>query len=80
MTLVGSYKKGVHIRDKFKKIVENFKCRTADMYFDREMPVSVDGEIVNAKEIHISVERKALKFMLPKGVAPKAKTPEVATV
>jgi diacylglycerol kinase family enzyme len=44
------------------------------------MPVSVDGELVYTNEIHISVERKALKFMLPKGVAPKAKTPEVATV
>ena len=80
LTLVGSYKKGVHIRDKFKKIVENFKCRTADMYFDREMPVSIDGEIVNTKEIHISIERAALKFMLPKGATPKTKTPEVAAV
>ena len=80
LTLVGSYKKGVHIGDKFKKIVENFKCRTADMYFDREMPVSIDGEIVNAKEIHISIERAALKFMLPKGATPKTKAPEVAAV
>ena len=80
LTLVGSYKKGVHIRDKFKKIVENFKCRTADMYFDREMPVSIDGEIVNTKEIHISIERAALKFMLPKGATPKTKAPEVAAV
>ena len=80
LTLVGSYKKGVHIGDKFKKIVENFKCRTADMYFDREMPVSIDGEIVNTKEIHISIERAALKFMLPKGATPKTKAPEVAAV
>ena len=80
LTLVGSYKKGVHIRDKFKKIVENFKCRTADMYFDRDMPVSIDGEIVNTKEIHISIERAALKFMLPKGATPKIKAPEVAAV
>ena len=80
LTLVGSYKKGLHLGEKFKKIVENFKCRTADMYFDREMPVSVDGELVYTNEIHLSVERKALKFMLPQGVTPKAKTPEVATV
>lgn len=80
LTLVGSYKKGTHLEEKFKKIVENFKCEVADMYFDREMPVSVDGELVYTNEIHISVERKALKFMLPKGVAPKAKTPEVAAV
>ena len=80
LTLVGSYKKGVHIRDKFKKIVENFKCRTADMYFDREMPVSIDGELVYTSEIHLSIEQAALKFMLPKGVTPKAKAPEVAAV
>ena len=80
LTLVGSYKKGVHIRDKFKKIVENFKCRTADMYFDREMPVSIDGELVYTSEIHLSIEQAALKFMLPKGATPKTKAPEVAAV
>ena len=80
LTLVGSYKKGVHIRDKFKKIVENFKCRTADMYFDREMPVSIDGELVSTSEIHLSIEQAALKFMLPKGATPKTKAPEVAAV
>ena len=80
LTLVGSYKKGVHIREKFKKIVENFKCRTADMYFDREMPVSVDGELVYTSEIHLSIEQAALKFMLPKGATPKTKAPEVAAV
>ena len=80
LTLVGSYKKGVHIGDKFKKIVENFKCRTADMYFDREMPVSIDGELVYTSEIHLSIEQAALKFMLPKGATPKTKAPEVAAV
>ena len=80
LTLVGSYKKGVHIREKFKKIVENFKCRTADMYFDREMPVSIDGELVYTSEIHLSIEQAALKFMLPKGATPKTKAPEVAAV
>ena len=80
LTLVDSYKKGVHIRDKFKKIVENFKCRTADMYFDREMPVSIDGELVYTSEIHLSIEQAALKFMLPKGATPKTKAPEVAAV
>lgn len=80
LTLVGSYKKGAHLGERFEKIVENFKCRTADIYFDREMPVSVDGEIINTKEIHISVESCALKFMLPKGVAPRIRTSEAVKV
>ena len=80
LTLVGSYRKGVHTAEKFKKIVGNFKCETADMYFDRETPVSIDGEIVYTKELHLSVDRKAVRFVLPKGVSPIAKTPKVATV
>jgi YegS/Rv2252/BmrU family lipid kinase len=80
LTLVGSYKKGLHLGEKFKKIVENFKCEVADMYFDREMPVSIDGELVYTSEIHLSIEQAALKFMLPKGATPKTKAPEVAAV
>lgn len=74
LSLVGDYKKGLHLGDKFKKIVEHFKCNRADIYLDEETPISVDGEIVFAKELHVSVERKALTVMLPKGIAPKEAT------
>ena len=73
LSLVGDYKKGLHLGEKFKDIVEHFKCTKADMYLDEETPVSVDGEIVHTKELHLSVESKALRFMLPRGVVAKAK-------
>ncbi len=72
ISLVGDYKKGNHLADKFKSIVEHFKCRTADMYFDVETPVSVDGEVIRTRELHIGVEREALRILLPKGVVPKS--------
>lgn len=68
LSLVGSYKKGLHLGDKFKNIIDHFKCDTADMFFDEETAISVDGEIVRERELHISVAKKALIFMVPKGI------------
>ena len=70
LSLVGDYKKGKHLGEKFKNIVEHFKCKTTDMYFDEETPVSVDGEIIRTREIHVSVYQKALTILIPKGVKP----------
>lgn len=70
LSLVGDYKKGKHLCAKFDGIIENFKFKTADFYFDTETPVSVDGEIIRTREIHISVERCALTIFLPRGVKP----------
>ena len=70
VSLVGDYKNGRHLGEKFKDIIEHFKCRSADMYFDEEPPVSVDGEVIRTKELHISVEREALRILLPKNVLP----------
>ena len=82
VSLVGSYKKGTHVREDLKHIVGNLKCESVDMYFDKETPVSVDGEIINYKELHLSVEREALKIMLPCGIEPKVnqKTEETVSV
>ena len=76
LTLVGSYKKGTHTREKLSHIVDNFKCESVDMYFDKETPVSVDGEIINYTELHLSVERKAIRFMMPKGVSAHVQSDE----
>ena len=70
LTLVGKYKKGTHLTEDLAHIVGNCKCCVADLYFDRETPVSVDGEIIRTNELHLSVERSALTFMLPRGVMP----------
>lgn len=73
LSLVGDYKKGSHLGEKFKNIIENFKCSTAELRFSKETPVSIDGEIVRTKEIHLSVEKKALRLMLPSGIMPKVR-------
>ncbi len=70
LALVGKYKKGTHLDEELAHIVGNCKCESADMYFNEETPVSVDGEIIRTKELHLSVEREALTFMLPRGVVP----------
>lgn len=70
LSLVGSYKKGTHLVDKYKHIITNFKCRKADIVLDEPTPVSIDGEMVTLREMHLSVEPKALCLMLPKGVRP----------
>ena len=43
------------------------KCKTADVYFDEETPVSVDGEIIRTRELHVSVLNKALTILVPRG-------------
>ncbi len=70
ISLVDKYKKGLHLAEKFKDTVSHFKCMTADMYFDQKTPVSVDGEVIQTKELHLSVAKKALTIMLPQGVLP----------
>lgn len=73
LTLVGAYKKGLHLGEKFKRIIDHFKSLKVDMYFEEETPVSVDGEVVYVNELHITVADKALTVMLPRGVAAKVK-------
>lgn len=72
LSLVGDYKKGLHLGDKFKKIITHFKCDEADMSFDTETPVSVDGEVIITDRLNISVARGALSFLLPAGVKAKS--------
>ena len=71
VSLVSKYKKGLHLDEKFKDIIENFKCREAHICLEEETPVSIDGEIALLREMHISVEREALTVMLPNGVTAK---------
>ena len=70
LTIVADYKNGTHLSGKYNDVISNFKCKTADMYFDEETPVSVDGEIIRTREIHVSVAERALKILVPRGVKP----------
>lgn len=73
VTLVSKYKNGTHLSGKYDKIIQHFKCKKADLSFSEETPVSIDGEIIRTKEIHLTVEEKALRFRLPAGVLPKVR-------
>ena len=74
VSLVGDYKNGRHLTDKFKKIITHFKCESVEMEFDGQTPISVDGEIIRAEKLNISVERGALCFLVPAGVRAKIAT------
>ena len=69
-TIVAHYKKGTHLSGKYSDVIDHFKCKSTKMYFDVETPVSVDGEIIRTREIHISVAKRALTILLPRGVKP----------
>ena len=71
LSLVGDYKAGRHLSEKFKKIIEHRKSSRVDMVFDRQTPVSVDGEVVYTDELHLSVVQRAINILLPRGVVAK---------
>ena len=73
LSLVGKYKSGTHLSGKYDSIIDHFKCRKAHLVFSEETPVSVDGELVYTKELHLSVDEKAIKIRLPEGVLPKVR-------
>ncbi len=67
VSMVGDYKKGTHLVDKYKRIIEHIKSAEYDIVFSRPTNVSVDGEIIKMDRAHISVERAALRLLLPRG-------------
>ena len=67
VSMVGDYRAGKHLGGKYDDVMHPSKCKTADVYFDEETPVSVDGEIIRTRELHISVLNKALTILVPRG-------------
>jgi YegS/Rv2252/BmrU family lipid kinase len=83
ISLVGDYKKGTHLSEKFKKIIRNEKCEEIRLAFEKHTNVCVDGEIINVKELVLSVLHGAITFRVPKGALPIAEhfaVKEMATV
>ncbi len=74
LRMVSSYKAGTHLGGQYKEIIDHFKVEAVDISFDEETPVSVDGEIIRTKELHINVVPKALAILLPRRVRPIAET------
>jgi len=73
ISIVGAYKKGTHLLPKYAKVLDHEKLDRVDLSFEKTTNVSVDGEVVRADELHLSVEKDALRFLVPKGATMKAK-------
>ena len=73
ISIVGAYKKGTHLLPKYAKVLDNEKLDRLDLTFEKPTNISVDGEVICAEELHLSVEKDALRFLVPKGAAMKAK-------
>ena len=67
IAMVGDYKKGTHLKPEYDAILRNEKVSTLDLYFKDMTNVCVDGELISVNELHLSVARKALRFLIPKG-------------
>lgn len=69
VSLVGSYKKGTHLCEKNAHILHSEKASEYFMDFDTDTNVSIDGEIISAKRIHLSCVTSAIKFLVPSGAS-----------
>ncbi len=67
ISLVKHYKRGTHLTPQFEKIIHNEKLARVDLYFKHDTNISVDGEIVSAREFHITPAVQALRFLIPEG-------------
>lgn len=73
VSIVGEYKKGTHLDPKYATVLDHEKFGRVDLAFEKTTNISVDGEVIRADELHLSVEKDALRFLVPKGAAMKAK-------
>ena len=68
LRLIGSYKKGTHLKN--KRAASLFNTKTAKhfkMEFDSPVPLCIDGEIKGAKSIDFTVIKNAFNFVIPAG-------------
>ena len=63
LTLFPTLIKGKH--GAITDYVSFFKCKTAKVFCDEEMPINIDGEIIMRKEVIFSILPKKIKFIIP---------------
>ena len=72
--LVGSYKNGTYLsNEKAMQYITHKKVSHFKMEFEEETSICIDGEIISAKTVDFSIERKILNFVIPKGCEIKYK-------
>ena len=80
LTLVGKYKSGSFIDDKSaRQVIDYYKCHTIQYTFDKPQSICVDGEVAQATVLSVSVERDALRLVVPQGAvyAPAKQTLQI---
>ncbi len=68
LQLIGSYKKGTHLATRLgKKVVAYLQEETVSFAMDKEANICLDGEIIRASELSLTVLPRSLAFVLPVG-------------
>ena len=68
--LINSYKKGEHVVEQNKKLLQYVRGRSLSLTFPEKRNVCMDGEVFQTSECKIEVVPGALRFVLPRGSAP----------
>lgn len=64
--LIKSYKEGKHLEsDELKEYVTYKKCKNINIKSKENFTICVDGEIFTQNNLNISLEHKAIKFLIP---------------
>lgn len=72
LKLMNVYKAGLHLEDKrFKKYINYKRAKSVKIIADKEIPYSVDGELVLSRESVIEIMPQAVNFAVPKAVLEK---------
>lgn len=75
--LVKIYENGEHEE---LDISEMGRCTTLEIESDSDMPVNLDGELIHRKKVKFEIAKKAVKFVVPKGVEIKCEQSNKFTV
>ena len=65
LSIVGSYKKGTHLR--YTDILSSSLAEKIKIEFEKETNISVDGEVIRAEKLLLSVAKNAVNFLVPMG-------------
>lgn len=65
-TMIGSYKKGTHLKnEKFKKILQYKKATKVVVESEKEFRICLDGEIYLGKKFEITNLKQSIRFIMP---------------
>ena len=68
---IGKYKNGQY--KKLGHLATYYKTDRIVIRCDRETPINVDGELLTAQTVEMSVAKEKIRFFYPKGLSWKAK-------